>query len=74
MTKVKGPPTKRPQIEDKKKPDPMADDSDTHMDVVSDYWPSSVGSGDESDPPATPHPKKGEADQVHPKKATTPKS
>ena len=52
----------------------MADDSDAHMDVVSDYRPSSVGSGDESNPPATPTSKKRRGRTSSAKKATTPKS
>ena len=72
--KVKGPPTKRTQTEEKKERDPLADDSDADVDAGSDCWPSSVGSGEESDPPATPSSKKGRGCPSSSKKATTPKS
>ena len=74
VTKVKGPPTKRTQTEEKKERDPLADDSDADMDAGSDYRPSAVGSGEERDPPATPSSKKGRGRPSSSKKATTAKS
>ena len=74
MTKVKGPPTKCTQKEEKKERDPLADDSDADMDAGSNYRPSSVGSGGESTPPTTPSSKKGRGRPSSSKKATTPKS
>ena len=53
VTKLKGPPTKRP-VEEKPDREPLANDSDVDMEVGSDYRPSSGGSGNETDVQATP--------------------
>ena len=73
VTKLKGPPTKRP-VEEKPDREPLADNSDVDMEVGSDYRPSSGGSGNETNVQATPSSKRKRGRPSSAKKGQTKKT